>query len=99
VPLADSPTLRGQGQSFPRGNGHVQGLSREAPTRGGTTVPIIEVKAFEQRFEDEETARLLIAKLTDALVDICGEALREETWVVLEGVSPRHWGFGGHIRT
>lgn len=61
-------------------------------------MPIIEVKAFEKRFEDEETARELIAKLTDAFVDVCGEAVRDETWVVLDGVSPSHWGFGGKVR-
>jgi 4-oxalocrotonate tautomerase len=59
---------------------------------------IIEVRAFDYRFEDEETAARLIAKLTDAFVEVCGEAAREETWVILEGVSPRRWGFGGKVR-
>jgi len=62
-------------------------------------MPIIEVKAFERRFEDDDTARQLIEKLTDAFVDVYGEAVREETWVVLDGVSPSRWGFGGKVRT
>jgi 4-oxalocrotonate tautomerase len=61
-------------------------------------MPIIEVRAFEQRFEDEGTARRLIEKLTDAFVEVYGEAVRDETWVLLEGVSARHWGFGGEVR-
>jgi 4-oxalocrotonate tautomerase len=61
-------------------------------------MPLIEVKAFERRFEDPETAELLIAKLTDALCDVYGEELREETWVILDGVAPSRWGFGGEVR-
>lgn len=61
-------------------------------------MPIIEVKAFETRFADDETAQQLIAKLTDAFVDVYGEAVRDETWVVLDGVSPGRWGFGGKVR-
>jgi 4-oxalocrotonate tautomerase len=62
-------------------------------------MPIIEVKAFERRFEDEETARRLIAKLTDAFVEVYGEDVRAETWVILDGVAPTRWGFGGELRS
>jgi 4-oxalocrotonate tautomerase len=61
-------------------------------------MPIIEVKAFEHRFEDAETTGRLIERLTEALVDVYGEAVREETWVILDGVSPQRWGFGGAVR-
>jgi 4-oxalocrotonate tautomerase len=61
-------------------------------------MPLIEVKAFQRRFEDPQTAELLIAKLTDALCDVYGEELREETWVILDGVAPSRWGFGGEVR-
>lgn len=61
-------------------------------------MPIIEVHAFEQRFEDDETTTRLIERLTDAFVDVYGESVRAETWVLLDGVSPRHWGFGGAVR-
>jgi 4-oxalocrotonate tautomerase len=61
-------------------------------------MPIIEVRAFEQRFVDESTAQRLIEKLTDAFVEVYGESVREETWVLLEGVSPHRWGFGGKVR-
>ena len=61
-------------------------------------MPIIEVKAFERRFQDPEQSRLLIERLTDALVSVYGEAVRLETWVLLEGVAPDRWGFGGEVR-
>lgn len=62
-------------------------------------MPLIEVKAFERRFEDPEAAERLIAGLTDALCEALGEEVREETWVVLEGVDPARWGFAGKVRT
>ena len=61
-------------------------------------MPLIEVKAFERRFEDEAAAERLIAALTDAMCDVFGEDVREEVWVVVEGVSPSRWGFGGKVR-
>ncbi len=62
-------------------------------------MPVIEVTGFEHRFDDEEKNQQLIAKLTDALVDVYGEAARAETWVVLKGVAPSRWGFGGKVRS
>jgi 4-oxalocrotonate tautomerase len=61
-------------------------------------MPIIEVKAFDRRFQDPDQSRLLIERLTDALVSVYGEAIRPETWVLLDGVAPEHWGFGGEVR-
>jgi 4-oxalocrotonate tautomerase len=61
-------------------------------------MPLIEVKAFERRFEDPDKTERLIANLTDALCDVFGEEVREETWVIVEGVAPAHWGFGGKVR-
>ena len=37
-------------------------------------------------------------RATDALVSVYGEAVRSETWVLLEGVAPDRWGFGGEVR-
>jgi 4-oxalocrotonate tautomerase len=61
-------------------------------------MPVIEVKAFERRFEDPATSEELITKLTDALCDVYGEELRDETWVMLTGVEASRWGFGGKVR-
>jgi phenylpyruvate tautomerase PptA (4-oxalocrotonate tautomerase family) len=62
-------------------------------------VPIIEVKAFASRFEDPAQAEKLIASLTDAFCAVAGEEVRAETWVLLSGYAPSHWGFGGQVRT
>ena len=62
-------------------------------------MPLIEVKAFERRFGDEATNERLIARLTDAMCEVLGEDVREEIWVVLDGVDPTRWGFGGRVRS
>lgn len=62
-------------------------------------MPIIEVKAFSHRFEREDACAELVERLTDVVRELFGEAAAQETWVVLEGVSPQHWGFGGVLRT
>jgi 4-oxalocrotonate tautomerase len=70
-----------------------------SPTTIEGEMPLIEVTAFERRFTDDTQAQQLIAALTDALVSVYGEEAREETWVVLHGVAPARWGFGGKART
>jgi 4-oxalocrotonate tautomerase len=61
-------------------------------------MPLIEVKAFAGRFEDPDATERLIAGLTDALCEVFGEEVRDETWVVVEGVAPANWGVGGEVR-
>ncbi|MBS1678237.1 MAG: tautomerase family protein [Actinobacteria bacterium] len=60
-------------------------------------MPYLEIKAFEERFEDENVAPELIAALTDAVVSVFGEDARDATWVVVEGVPRNCWGFGGKV--
>ena len=58
-------------------------------------MPLIEVKLFDFRMSEETSARL-IEKMTDALCEATGvEGLREHTWVIVEGHSPKNWGVGG----
>jgi 4-oxalocrotonate tautomerase len=62
-------------------------------------MPIIEIKAFDRRFEDpEETARI-VAAFTEVACEQFGEGVRDETWVLLDGVPPHCWGFGGDLRS
>jgi len=61
-------------------------------------MPLIEVKAFARRFDDPEATERLIAGLTDAMCEVFGEEVRTETWVLVEGVDPSRWGFGGEVR-
>ena len=56
-------------------------------------MPLIEVKLYEQRVTEESVPKIIEA-LTDALHESSGAA-REHIWVIVEGVSPKHWGSGG----
>lgn len=58
-------------------------------------MPFIEVKAIDERFEDPETAKRLIAKLTDAACEVFGEGARPQIWVVVDGVPASRFGVGG----
>lgn len=58
-------------------------------------MPLIEVKLFDRRLESEEVPKQVVAALTDALCSVIGEGVRDETWVLVEGVPPRCWGMGG----
>lgn len=49
-------------------------------------MPIIEVKALAHRFDDAEQKKQVIHALTEALVNVYGESVRDQTWVLLTGV-------------
>ena len=50
-------------------------------------MPYIDVKLFTGRL-DGEREQQLIKKITDAVVSVFGEEIKEQTWVVLTEVSP-----------
>jgi len=41
----------------------------------------------------------MIARITDAMVEIEGEAMRGVTWVRVHEVASGHWGIGGKALT
>ncbi len=57
-------------------------------------MPLIEVHVIENVFNAEQK-RQMIAKLTDAMVSIEGEAMRGVTWVKISEVASGDWGIGG----
>jgi 4-oxalocrotonate tautomerase len=57
-------------------------------------MPLIEVKLYDRRINDEVVPEV-IARLTDAICEVIGEGIREHTWVLVEGLSPKQWGIGG----
>ena len=57
------------------------------------SMPLIQVKLIEGVFSDAQKQQM-IHKLTDAMVSIEGDRLREVTWVVLEEVKSGSWGIG-----
>jgi 4-oxalocrotonate tautomerase len=57
-------------------------------------MPIINVKVYEGRLTGE-TEPKLIEGMTQVLVDVFGEGMREHTTVILEEVKPSRWGVAG----
>jgi phenylpyruvate tautomerase PptA (4-oxalocrotonate tautomerase family) len=65
-----------------------------AHRREEISVPLIRVELFDFRMSDE-TSEKLISGMTDALCAATHEGLRDHTWVIVEGHSPKNWGLGG----
>ena len=61
-------------------------------------MPLVQVKVVEGVFSDAQKQEM-IRKLTDAMVSIEGEKMREVTWVVVEEVRSGSWGIGGRPLT
>jgi 4-oxalocrotonate tautomerase len=61
-------------------------------------MPLINVKVVEGTFSAQQK-REMIEKLTETMVSIEGEALRNLNWVVIEEVSSGDWGIGGRPLT
>lgn len=57
-------------------------------------MPLVTIKVIEGVFSKDEKQRM-IGKVTDAVVSIEGEALRDKTVVILEEVRSGDWGIGG----
>lgn len=58
-------------------------------------MPFVNVKVIKGVFTPEDK-REMIAKLTDTMVSIEGEAMRQVTWVAIEEVESGDWGIGGN---
>lgn len=56
-------------------------------------MPIVEVKLFDSRVTEESVPRIIEA-MTEALAESSGAA-PEHIQVLVEGVSPKHWGVAG----
>jgi 4-oxalocrotonate tautomerase len=57
-------------------------------------MPLIEVHLIEKVFTPEQK-RQMITKLTDAMVSIEGETMREVTWVKISETKSGDWAIGG----
>jgi 4-oxalocrotonate tautomerase len=62
--------------------------------KGDKIMPLINVKVIEGVFSDSQKQEM-VKKLTDAMVSIEGENMRQVTWVVVEEVKSGDWGVGG----
>ena len=57
-------------------------------------MPLIDVQLLKDVLNAEQK-KLVIQKLTDAIVSIAGENLRGATWVKIIEINSGEWGIGG----
>lgn len=57
-------------------------------------MPLATIKVIEGVFSNQEKQRM-IEKVSEAIIAVEGESLREKTVVLLEEVKSGDWGFGG----
>jgi 4-oxalocrotonate tautomerase len=72
--------------------------SSKLKLKGGLFMPLVQVKVIEGVFSDSQK-KAMIEKLTDAMVAIEGENMRQVTWVTIEDVRSGEWGIGGKALT
>jgi 4-oxalocrotonate tautomerase len=68
------------------------------PSHKENCVPLIQVKVVEGVFTTSQKQEI-IERLTDALVSVQGEGLRQHTWCVIEEIASGAWGIGGAGQT
>lgn len=61
-------------------------------------MPLATIKVIEGVFSGDEKQRM-IEKVTEAMVSVEGENLRDKTLVILEEVKSGDWGIGGKSLT
>ena len=61
-------------------------------------MPLVNVQVIENVFTKEQKQEI-IEKITNTMVSIEGESLREVTWVRIEEIKEGNWGIGGHCLT
>jgi 4-oxalocrotonate tautomerase len=59
-------------------------------------MPIIDVKLYDKRVTEESVPKIVEA-LTNALAESSGAAV-EHIQVIVQGVSPKHWGIAGEVQ-
>ena len=57
-------------------------------------MPLIKVKLIEGVFNETQKKKM-VSDLTDAMVAIEGDTMRQFTWVVIEEVKSGNWALGG----
>tara|TARA_B110000881_G_scaffold18357_1_gene13457 strand:+ start:862 stop:1053 length:192 start_codon:yes stop_codon:yes gene_type:complete len=59
-------------------------------------MPFTTIKVIENVFTNEQKKEML-KKVTEALIEVCGEKTRKGQWVVIEEVKNGDWSIGGEI--
>jgi 4-oxalocrotonate tautomerase len=68
------------------------------PHERRNSMPLITVQVIKDVFSQEQK-RQIISKLTDAMVSIEGENMRQVTFCLVEEVGSGDWGIGGKAMT
>ena len=61
-------------------------------------MPFTTVKVIEGVFSNEQKAQL-IDKITEAMIEVEGEGMRDVTWVTIEEIKAGDWAIGGKVST
>jgi 4-oxalocrotonate tautomerase len=61
-------------------------------------MPMVDIQLIEGVFTPAQKKQM-IEKITDAMVDIEGEAMRPVTWVRVQEYASGEWGIGGKALT
>ena len=61
-------------------------------------MPLVEVKVIKGVFTSKEKSEM-IRRITETMVDIEGENLRQVTTVIVEEIQSGDWGIGGNALT
>lgn len=57
-------------------------------------MPFTTIKVIEGVFSDEQKVEM-IQKVTEAMIEVEGEGMRDLTWVTIEEVKKGDWAIGG----
>ncbi|MGD9711514.1 MAG: 4-oxalocrotonate tautomerase family protein [Thermomicrobiales bacterium] len=57
-------------------------------------MPLVQIKGIGGYLTPDQKKEM-ISKVTDAVLSVEGEGLRDVTWVTIEDVQPGSWGVGG----
>jgi 4-oxalocrotonate tautomerase len=61
-------------------------------------MPLVDIQLVEGVFDDAQKRRM-ISDVTEAMVAIEGEAMRDVTWVRIQELASGAWGIGGTALT
>jgi 4-oxalocrotonate tautomerase len=61
-------------------------------------MPLVDIQLIEGVF-DRNQKQEMIRKVTDAMVEVEGEAMRGVTWVRVQEIASGEWGIGGKALT
>ncbi|MFT4651209.1 MAG: 4-oxalocrotonate tautomerase [Polaribacter sp.] len=59
-------------------------------------MPIVTIQVIKNVFTDDQRDQM-IENVTEAMIEVEGEAMRDKTWVLFEEVRPGSWTIGGKV--